>query len=96
MGKLTIEQIKQFHLTTYGRMIGKKLATQVMNELIAYKQIEEELGVDLITFLTECQYVLNNCSMTSGKMTNGKEIKTDFGYVEDFIREIKEGLNDDK
>lgn len=51
MNRLTIEQIKQFPLTTYGRMIGKQLAAQVMRELTAYKQIEEELGVDLITLL---------------------------------------------
>lgn len=49
MERLTIEQIKQFPLTTYGRMIGKQLATQVMNELVAYKQIEQELGIDLTT-----------------------------------------------
>lgn len=60
------------------------------------EDIEEELGIDLIAFLTECKYVLDNCSMSAGKMTNGNEIKTDYGYVYEFIDGIKEGLKNDR
>ena len=48
--KLTKEEIEQFPNTTIGgRVIGKTLAMRVVNELLEYKSIEEELGIDLIT-----------------------------------------------
>lgn len=68
---------------------------EVNQKLGQLEDIEEELGVDLITFLTECIYVLKNATMSKGTMTNGKEIKTDYGYVEDFIDGIKEELDND-
>lgn len=69
---------------------------KVYNKLGQLEDIEKELGIDLVRFLTECSYVLKNSSMTIGKMTNGKEIRTDFGYVEDFIRGIKEELENEQ
>ena len=64
-----------------------------LETLNKYKNIEKELGIDLVRFLTECVYVLNNATMTTGTMTNGKVVKTDYGYVEDFINGIKEGMD---
>ena len=53
-----------------------------------YKKIEEELGIDLI----EAKYVLDNASMTVGYTRDGKPIHTDYGYIEDFIDELREAL----
>ena len=33
------------------RLVGKKMFAQIIKELCEYKDIEEELGVDLITFI---------------------------------------------
>ena len=45
MERLTKEQILKFPNTSYGRAIGKQLANQVVQELLAYK--EEEINVNL-------------------------------------------------
>jgi DNA-binding phage protein len=38
--------------------------------------------------LAEIEFVLKNSSTTTGNMSNGSIIKTDFGYVEDFFAEL--------
>ena len=38
--------------------------------------------------LAEIEFVLKNSSATRGNMSNGSIIRTDFGYVEDFFREL--------
>jgi hypothetical protein len=47
MKKLTKEDILSFPITSFGRSIGKQLASQVVHELLGYKQLEEELGCSL-------------------------------------------------
>ena len=47
MKELTKEDILNFPETTYGRALGKTIASKVMNELLQYKQLEEELGCSL-------------------------------------------------
>ena len=47
MKKLTKEDILSFPITSFGRSIGKQLASQVVHELLGYKQLEEELGCPL-------------------------------------------------
>lgn len=52
MERLTKEDIKKLlssGITLAGRMGGKQMATRVLGEMYAYKCIEEELGIDLIT-----------------------------------------------
>ena len=34
---------------TMGRTVGKQVTTQIFNEMIAYKTLEEDLGIDLFT-----------------------------------------------
>ena len=52
--RLTKEQIKQAlnSKTFYGeRVVGKTMFVQMSKELIEYKTLEEELGIDLIIFM---------------------------------------------
>lgn len=57
-----------------------------------YKNIEKELGIDLI----EAKYVLDNANMTVGYTRDGKPIRTDYGYIEEFIDELREALKNEK
>jgi hypothetical protein len=56
------------------------------------EDVEEELDVDLIEFVSEFIYVLKHSNQTTGYTSKGKEIKTDFGYVEEFIEDLKEAI----
>ena len=47
MSRLTKEEILNFPKTTYGRALGKTIASKVMNELLQYKDLEEQLGCPL-------------------------------------------------
>lgn len=47
MERLTIEQIKQFPNTSFGRAIGKKLTNQCIAELLEYKRLEAQIGCPL-------------------------------------------------
>ncbi len=64
----------------------------IYDKLFDLEDIEEELGIDLIKFLVECKHVLEHSDMTTGITSKGMVIKTDFGYVADFIDGIKETL----
>jgi hypothetical protein len=58
------------------------------------EDLEEKLDVDLIEFLSELIYVLKHSNQTTGYTSKGKEIKTDFGYVEEFIEDLKALIKD--
>ena len=45
--RLTKEDILSFPITPYGRSIGKQLASQVVQELLGYKKLEEQIGCPL-------------------------------------------------
>ena len=47
MSRLTKEEIFKFPQTTYGRALGKTIASKVMNELLQYKDLEEQIGCPL-------------------------------------------------
>ena len=47
MNRLTKEEILKFPKTTYGRALGKTIASKVMNDLLQYKDLEEQLGCPL-------------------------------------------------
>ena len=47
MSILTKEEILNFPKTTYGRALGKTIASKVMNELLQYKDLEEQIGCPL-------------------------------------------------
>lgn len=48
--------------------------------------------IDILTFLEEIAYTLNNSNTTEGYMTTGEKIVTDYGYVCDLFSEIEEVL----
>lgn len=60
------------------------------------EDLEEELDVDLIEFLSELIYVLKHSNQIVGYTSKGKEINTDFGYVEEFIEDLKAAIKGDK
>lgn len=62
-----------------------------LKELEQYKNIEKELGIDLI----EAKYVLDNANMTVGYTRDGKPVHTDYGYIEDFINELRKALKNE-
>jgi len=42
-------QLSNINIVVGSRLVGKKLFAEMCNELIEYKDIEDELGIDLIT-----------------------------------------------
>lgn len=48
MSRLTKEEILSFPKTTYGGALGKTIASKVMNELLQYKILEEQIGCPLV------------------------------------------------
>lgn len=48
--------------------------------------------IDVLTFLEEVAYTLNNSNTTEGYMTTGEKIITDYGYVCDLFSGIEEVL----
>lgn len=70
MSRLTKEEILKFPQTTYGRALGKTIASKVMNELLQYKDLEEQLGCPLEVFVkafkkyvgwtTDCDFGYDN------------------------------------
>lgn len=58
--RLTKEDILKFPNTTCGRAVGKRIANQVVCELLQYKQLEEELVCPLDKLLEANEiYVLD-------------------------------------
>jgi len=66
--------------------------SDLIDKLGQLEDFEQELGVDLIPFLKEMNHVIKNSSQTVGYTTSGKKITTDYGYVEDFLKQLKESL----
>lgn len=56
MSRLTKEEILNFPKTTYGRALGKTIASKVMNELLQYKDLEEQLGCPLDVIIRAVKY----------------------------------------
>ncbi len=53
MSRLTKEELRKAidqPMCFGSRLVGKKMFAQIIKELCEYKEIEEELGVDLITY----------------------------------------------
>ena len=48
--------------------------------------------IDILTFLEEVAYTLNNSNTTEGYMTTGEKIITDYGYVCNLFSGIEEVL----
>lgn len=48
--------------------------------------------IDILTFLDEVVYTLNNSDQTQGYMATGEKITTDYGYVCEFFSCIEEVL----
>lgn len=57
-----------------------------------FHNLEKELDVDLIEFISELIYVLDNSNQIAGYTSKGKEISTDYGYVESFIEDLKAAI----
>lgn len=58
MNKITIDDILRFPKVSYGRCLGKRIANQMVNEMLIYKAWESKLGVPLEVL---AQLVYNNC-----------------------------------
>lgn len=75
-----------------GLFLTKQPFPEMIDKLGQLEDIEQELGVDLISFLKEMNHVIKTSSQTVGYTTSGKKITTDYGYVEDFLKQLKESL----
>lgn len=63
--------------------------TDLINELnLISKKLNLPDNLNILQFLTEMSECYNNSTSTSGKMTNGTIIKTDYGCIEDFFEQI--------
>jgi hypothetical protein len=68
MKRLTKEDILSFPITSFGRSIGKQLASQVVHELLGYKQLEERLGCPLDVYVKIRQGMVENVYIQRFKM----------------------------
>ena len=106
MSRLTKEEILKFPQTTYGRALGKTIASKVMNELLQYKDLEEQLGCPLevvvkafkkyVSWTTDCDFGYDNIPDEYEAYRNDKRFKTlsyDSGLI--YIA-IQETLKEDK
>jgi len=57
---------------------------------------EEKLGIDLNEFLEELNFVLLNSSETMGYTRKRKPIPADYGYVMDFLKRLKEAMEEEE
>ena len=65
---------------------------KMFEKLKELEDIEEDFGVDLISFLKEMSHLMKTASQTTGYTMSGKEITTDYGYVEEFLQQLKGAL----
>lgn len=67
-----------------------------MNLFERLEKVKEALHldekIDILTFLEEIAYTLNNSNTTEGYMTTGEKIVTEYDYVCDLFSEIEEVL----
>lgn len=82
------------YTTRIRELIGIKDVNGANHKLADLEDLEKELDVDLIEFLSELIYVLKHCNQIRGYTSKGKEIATDYGYVEEFIEDLKEAIKD--
>jgi hypothetical protein len=76
--RLTKEDILSFPITSFGRSIGKQLASQVVHELLGYKQLEEQIG---------CPLDVRVKIFTGAKVydVNGVEYEVEYVYENEFM-----------
>lgn len=83
--------------TFLDRTVGKEMSCKIVNELIQYKKIEEELGIDLVK-LIEC--IRNEKGIWKRENGDGKLINTrcmltcEFGYWRVYDKETVYDLKD--
>jgi hypothetical protein len=107
--KLTKEDILSFPITSFGRSIGKQLASQVVHELLGYKQLEEQLGCPLdvvvkafqkyIDWTTDCDFGYDNIPDEFEKYQNDKKfmnLKYNEGLMYIAIQETLEDIELEK
>lgn len=67
-----------------------------MNLFERLEKVKEDLHldekIDVLTFLEEVAYTLNNSNTTEGYMTTGEKIISDYGYVCDLFSDIEDVL----
>lgn len=72
------------------------LEEQFKNTKNRLNKIKMDFGldekIDILTFLEEVAYTLNNNDQIQGYMTTGEKITTDYGYVCDLFSGIEEVL----
>jgi hypothetical protein len=109
MKRLTKEDILSFPITSFGRSIGKRLASQVVHELLGYKQLEEQLGCPLdvvvkafqkyIDWTTDCDFGYDNIPDEFEKYQNDKKfmnLKYNEGLMYIAIQETLEDIELEK
>lgn len=72
--------------------LSTKDKQEFINKLGKLKDLEEKLGVDVIKFVSELFYVLDHSTILEGYTSSGKKIETDYGYIDDFIRDLMEAI----
>ena len=65
-------------------------------KLCQLENLEEKLGVDLIRFLNELNFILSNCNDTTGYTTDNKKITADYSCVIEFLEKLKEALKNEQ
>lgn len=88
MKTLTLEDIKNAQtngpiVALMGRVVGKQMTTRILNEMVGYKTIEKELGIDLFTLfraLTQGFYVKSNDFVKAHYHFSPCLFKTDSDY----------------
>ena len=75
MSRLTKEEILKFPQTTYGRALGKTIASKVMNELLQYKDLEEQLGCPLEVVVEALKYGIYCANMPREELTKYFDLK---------------------
>ena len=75
MSRLTKEEILKFPQTTYGRALGKTIASEVMNELLQYKDLEEQLGCTLDVVVKALEYGIYTQNLPREDLTKYFDLK---------------------
>ena len=86
--KLTVIDFDSFTITAE-QLTLEKLKRR-LNKIKMDFGLDEK--IDILTFLEEVAYTLNNSTTTEGYMTTGEKIVTDYGYVCSFFNGVEEVL----
>lgn len=87
-----MQLIKDGNIIYDGIHTKEQLTKEAFLKLELLEGLESVVGVDLYRFVFEMLFILNNCSHTVGYTTTGQAINTDYGYVEEFVEQLKEAL----